>query len=151
MEIWNPGTYPMVECLRLQAPNSRGLGSIPGQGTRCCMPQLRPGPVTKEKKIRNTSTTLQILSCHLQSNPSNLGPTKTCVILSVINIYLNLPYNILVYQFTLRTRLLNLSLPLPFPFSNSKCPHTFKFLQSLLTLEGETSLFLKKFEWKHFH
>ena len=36
-------TSPMVQWLRLHAPNARGLGSIPGQGTRSHMPQLRPG------------------------------------------------------------------------------------------------------------
>ena len=29
--------------LRLCTPYVGGLGSIPGQGTRCHMPQLRPG------------------------------------------------------------------------------------------------------------
>ena len=31
----------MVQWLRLHAPNARGLGLIPGQGTRFCMPQLK--------------------------------------------------------------------------------------------------------------
>ena len=31
----------MVECLRLCARNAGGLGSIPGQGTRSHMPQLK--------------------------------------------------------------------------------------------------------------
>ena len=36
-------TSLVVQRLRLCAPNERaGLGSIPGQGTRSCMPQLRP-------------------------------------------------------------------------------------------------------------
>ena len=32
--------HPGGQCLRLQVPNARGLGSIPGQGTRSHMPQL---------------------------------------------------------------------------------------------------------------
>ena len=36
----------MVQWLRPHAPNARGLGSIPGQGTRSHMPQLRPGTAT---------------------------------------------------------------------------------------------------------
>ena len=35
----------VVWWLRLRAPNIGGLGSIPGQGTRFCVPQLRPGAV----------------------------------------------------------------------------------------------------------
>ena len=35
---------------RLCAPNARGLGSIPGQGTRSHMPQLRPKQPNKLKK-----------------------------------------------------------------------------------------------------
>ncbi|TEA39938.1 hypothetical protein DBR06_SOUSAS10310031, partial [Sousa chinensis] len=31
----------VVQCLRLHAPNAGGPGSIPGQGTRSHMPQLR--------------------------------------------------------------------------------------------------------------
>ena len=31
----------MVQWLRLHAPNAGGLGSVPGQGTRSCMLQLR--------------------------------------------------------------------------------------------------------------
>ena len=34
------GTSLVVQWLRLGAPNSGGLGSIPGQGTRSHMPQL---------------------------------------------------------------------------------------------------------------
>ena len=36
------GTSLMVQWLRLRAPDAGGLGSIPGQGTRSHMPQLRP-------------------------------------------------------------------------------------------------------------
>ena len=35
------GTSLVVQWLRLQAPNAGGPGSIPGQGTRSHMPQLR--------------------------------------------------------------------------------------------------------------
>ena len=35
------GTSLVVQWLRLQAPNAAGPGSIPGQGTRSQMPQLR--------------------------------------------------------------------------------------------------------------
>ena len=31
----------VVQCLRLQAPNAGGLGSVAGGGTRSHMPQLR--------------------------------------------------------------------------------------------------------------
>ena len=34
-------TSLVVQCLRLRAPKAGGLGSIPGQGTRSYMPQLR--------------------------------------------------------------------------------------------------------------
>ena len=36
------GTSLVVQWLRLQAPNAGGQGSIPGQGTRSHMLQLRP-------------------------------------------------------------------------------------------------------------
>ena len=36
---------PVVQWLRLCAPNAGGLGSIPGQGARAHMPQLRSGTV----------------------------------------------------------------------------------------------------------
>jgi len=39
------GTSLVVQWLRLHAPNTGGLGSIPHQGTRSHVPQLR---VTKE-------------------------------------------------------------------------------------------------------
>ena len=35
------GTSLVVQWLRLHAPNAGGQGSIPGQGTRAHMPQLR--------------------------------------------------------------------------------------------------------------
>ena len=34
---------PVVQWLRRHAPNAGAPGSIPGQGTRTRMPQLRPG------------------------------------------------------------------------------------------------------------
>ena len=37
------GTSLVVQWLRLHAPNAGGPGSIPSQGTRSRMPQLRPG------------------------------------------------------------------------------------------------------------
>ena len=36
----HPGTSPVVQLLRLHSPNAGDPGSIPGQGTRCHMPQL---------------------------------------------------------------------------------------------------------------
>ena len=35
------GTSSMVQWLGLRAPNARGWGSIPGLGTRSCIPQLK--------------------------------------------------------------------------------------------------------------
>ena len=37
------GISLVVQWLRLCIPNAGSLGSIPGQGTRAHMPQLRPG------------------------------------------------------------------------------------------------------------
>ena len=37
------GISLVVQWLRLHAPNAMGPDSIPGQGTRLHMPQLRPG------------------------------------------------------------------------------------------------------------
>ena len=45
-----PGTSLVVQWLRLHAPNAEGQGSIPGQGTRSHMPQLRPS-TTKQVDI----------------------------------------------------------------------------------------------------
>ncbi|TEA37350.1 hypothetical protein DBR06_SOUSAS1910041, partial [Sousa chinensis] len=44
----------VVQWLRLCAPNAGGLGSIPGQGTRSHMPQLRA--CTSQLKIPHTAT-----------------------------------------------------------------------------------------------
>ena len=42
------GASLVVQWLRLCAPNAGGPGSIPGQGTRSCMPQLKiPSAATK--------------------------------------------------------------------------------------------------------
>ena len=41
------GTSLVVQWLRLCAPVSGGLGSIPGQGTRSHVPQIRPGAAKK--------------------------------------------------------------------------------------------------------
>ena len=42
------GTSLVVHCLRLHAPSAGGLGSLPGQGTRSRMPQLKiPHATTK--------------------------------------------------------------------------------------------------------
>ncbi|TEA42071.1 hypothetical protein DBR06_SOUSAS23010015, partial [Sousa chinensis] len=44
----------VVQWLRLHAPNAGGLGSIPGQGTRARMPQLKsPHATSKEPACRN--------------------------------------------------------------------------------------------------
>ena len=37
----NSKDFPIVQWLRHKAPKTGGLGSIPGQGTRLCMPQLK--------------------------------------------------------------------------------------------------------------
>ena len=44
------GTSLVVQWLRLHTPNAEGPGSIPGQGTRSHMLQLRPGTAKKKKK-----------------------------------------------------------------------------------------------------
>ena len=42
------GTFLVVQWVRFRAPNAGGLGSIPGQGTRFCIPQLKiPSATTK--------------------------------------------------------------------------------------------------------
>ena len=40
-ESWELGPSLVVQRLRLHAPNVGGLGSVPGQGTRSHIPQLR--------------------------------------------------------------------------------------------------------------
>ena len=41
------GTFPVVQWPRPGASSAESLGLIPGQGTRSCMPQLRPGQPNK--------------------------------------------------------------------------------------------------------
>ena len=45
-----PGTSLVGQWLRLHAPSAGAPGSIPGQGTKSCMLQLRPGTAKKKKK-----------------------------------------------------------------------------------------------------
>ena len=64
------GTSLVVQGLRFHAPNAGGLGSIPGQGTRACMPQLRASIKKKKetprkgrfKKIKQTSRMVHCIS-----------------------------------------------------------------------------------------
>ncbi|TEA32997.1 hypothetical protein DBR06_SOUSAS7410054, partial [Sousa chinensis] len=44
----------VVQWLRFCAPNAGGPGSIPGQGTRSCMPQL--GAYMPQQKIPQAAT-----------------------------------------------------------------------------------------------
>ena len=44
-----PGTSLVGQWLRLHAPSAGAPGSIPGQGTKSCMLQLRPGTAKKKK------------------------------------------------------------------------------------------------------
>ena len=59
IDIWlriaDLGTFLVVQWLRLHAPNAGGPGSIPGQGTRSLMLQL---------KIPHTATEIEDLACH---------------------------------------------------------------------------------------
>ena len=41
-------TSLVVQWLRLHSPSAGGLGSIPPQGTRSCMQQLRPSAAEKK-------------------------------------------------------------------------------------------------------
>ena len=55
------GDFLVVQGLRLHTPNAEGPGSIPGQGTRACMPQLRPGTaqeINKNKYFEKIKLTL---------------------------------------------------------------------------------------------
>ena len=45
-----PGTSLVGQWLRLHAPSAGAPGSIPGQGTKSCMLQLRPGTAKKKKE-----------------------------------------------------------------------------------------------------
>ena len=60
---WGWGTSLVVQWLRLHDPNAGGLGSIPGQGTRSrvlqlrrCMPQLKIPRVTTKIPCATTKT-----------------------------------------------------------------------------------------------
>ena len=55
------GTSSVVQWLRLSAPNAGGPGSIPGQGTRSHMLQLRPG-AAKSISIKKNKLAFPILS-----------------------------------------------------------------------------------------
>ena len=52
LEIKFVGTSLVVQWLRLRAPNAGGLGSIPGQGIRSRMLQLRPRAAKINLKIK---------------------------------------------------------------------------------------------------
>ena len=50
--LWSGGSSLVVQWLRLHAPNSGGLGSTPGQGTRSHMPRLKtPCAATKTENL----------------------------------------------------------------------------------------------------
>jgi len=53
---------PMVKWLRFYNPNSGSPGSIPGQGTRSHMPQLRVR--MPQVKISHAATKIKDLGCH---------------------------------------------------------------------------------------
>ena len=60
------GTSLVVQWLRLQAPNARGPSSIPSQGTRSHMLQLRPGAVKWiKKKKRHVVKMSQLKVLHI--------------------------------------------------------------------------------------
>ena len=52
VRMWKGGMSLLVQWLRLCVPNAGGPGLFPGQGTRYCMPQLRPS-IAKKKKYLN--------------------------------------------------------------------------------------------------
>ena len=52
------GTSLVVQWLRLLAPNARGLNSIPGQGTRSHMPQLRLSSNSEQNILLRTKSKL---------------------------------------------------------------------------------------------
>ena len=57
----DPGTSLVVQWLRLHAPNAEGPGSIPGQGTRSHILQLRVGQLQlrvhrPQRKIPHATT-----------------------------------------------------------------------------------------------
>ena len=62
--VWG-GTSLNVQWLRLHAPNPEGPGSIPGQGTRSCVPQLRSG----------TSQVVFLVAQRVKNLPASAGDT----------------------------------------------------------------------------
>ena len=63
----------VVQWLRLCAPNAGGLGSIPGQGNRSCMLQVRPAAVKLKKKKK------EIRWCVRAFNSDIVNPCPTCM------------------------------------------------------------------------
>ena len=56
------GTSLAVQWLRLCTPNAGGPGSISGQGTRSCMPQLRsPHAATKSSRASTKTWCSQVI------------------------------------------------------------------------------------------
>ena len=49
--------FTVVQWLRLWVPNAGGLSLIPGQATRCHMPQLRPSAAKLKKKKKSQKST----------------------------------------------------------------------------------------------
>ena len=78
----------LVQWLRLHAPHAGGLGSIPGQGTRSHMPQLRVH--TQQLKIPHTATKTQ---CRQMNKYWKKGKT------------LFLALSLLAHVFTLKTHI----------------------------------------------
>ncbi|TEA28872.1 hypothetical protein DBR06_SOUSAS4010089, partial [Sousa chinensis] len=56
------GTSLVVQWLRLHTPNAGSPGSIPGQGTRSHMPQLRVR--VPQLKIPHATTKIEDPTCH---------------------------------------------------------------------------------------
>ena len=63
----------MVQWLRLCIPNAEGLGSIPDQGTRSHMPQLRVHMAQLKKKIPHAKNEDQNSAC---CNQDPVQPNK---------------------------------------------------------------------------
>ena len=79
------GDVPDGPVAKTPYPQCRGLGSIPGQGTRSLMPQLRVHKIPHAAmKIENP--TCQNKTWHSQINKKNLR--VTAVIMSIPNFYL---------------------------------------------------------------
>ena len=69
------GTSLLVQWLRLHISNARGPGSIPGEGTRLHMPQLRVCMPQRRSKIQRATTK----TGHSQINKfSSAGKESTC-------------------------------------------------------------------------